>query len=552
MDAAIAANAVLGVTEPMMNGVGGDLYAIVYDAKSKKLYGLNSGGWAPAGLSLAFLKSKGITGRPGAIHLVTVPGAVAGWDALHQKFGQLPFAELMQPAIYYADEGVPIAERVAALWEQYGRALLAEPGAFKTTYFPGGKPPKSGEIFENKDLAKTLRLIAEHGRDGFYKGPVAKTLLEFSTEQGGTMAQDDLDQFQPEWVDPVSTTYRGWTVWELPPNGQGLAALSMLNIMERFPLADYGHNSARALHVMIEAKKLAYADLARYVGDPNFSAVPVAQLISKDLAQTRAKSIDPAQAHCQVLPSDLTAKLNAQGKDTTYLTVVDKEGNIISLIQSIYSEFGTGLVPPGTGFILHNRGGLFDFEPGRPNSLAPRKRPQTTIIPAFMEKGDTKIGFGIMGGFNQAQAHAQFVSNVADFGFDIQAAVEAARFTKLTFEGCDVTIEPQIPESVRKELTARGHRLSVVSPFSLTMGRGNAVMVDGKGVKYGASDPRADGSAVPSRRLSPSRDNIETYARKPNRSRLWIQHPLASPRVSARSHHGSARGSDLPNHVVCL
>jgi gamma-glutamyltranspeptidase/glutathione hydrolase len=498
VDAAIAANAVLGVTEPQMNGVGGDLFAIVYDAQAKKLYGLNASGWAPKGLSIPALRAKGIDGRPPAhsIHFVTVPGAVAGWDALHRKFGKLPLSDLMAPAAYYAETGVPVAERIAALWNGAGSGMAGLPG-FKEVFLPWGKPVRAGDIFRNPELAKVLRQIGEQGRDGFYKGPAGRSLIDFSAKQGGTMVQADLDEFQPVWVDPISTTYHGWTISELPPNSQGIAALSMLNIMEQFPLAQYGHNSARSLHVMIEAKKLAYADLARYIGDPRFTDMPVKELLAKELAVRRAKTIDAARAHCQVLPSELTAVLNAQGRDTTYLTVVDKDGNIISLIQSLYSEFGTGLVVPGTGVILHNRGALFDFSPGHVNSLEPRKRPQTTIIPAFMEKGDLKIGFGIMGGFNQAQAHAQFVSNVADFGYNIQAALEAPRFTKGTFEGCDVQIEPRVPESVRKQLIAWGHELRLTDPISSVMGRGNAVMVDEKGVKYGASDPRADGEAIP-------------------------------------------------------
>jgi gamma-glutamyltranspeptidase / glutathione hydrolase len=498
IDAAIAANAVLGVTEPLMNGVGGDLFAIVYDAKAQKLYGLNSSGWSPKGLSLDVLRAKGITGRPPAhsIHMVTVPGAVAGWDTLHKKFGKLPFRDLMAPGAYYAETGVPIAERISVNWNFWGSRLVELPG-FKDLFMPWGRPVKPGDIFQNKDLANTLRLIGERGRDGFYQGPVAKSLVDFSDKQGGTMVQADLDEFQPEWVEPISTTYHGWTIWELPPNGQGIAALSMLNIMEQFPLAQYGHNSARALHVMIEAKKLAYSDLTKYVGDPRFNDLPVKELLSKDLARRRAQTIEPEKAHCQVLPSDLTAELNAQGRDTTYLTVVDKDGNIISLIQSLYSEFGTGLVVPGTGMILHNRGALFDFTAGKVNSLAPRKRPQTTIIPAFMEKGGVKIGFGIMGGYNQAQAHAQFVSNLVDFGFNIQAALEAPRFTKSTFDGCDVQVESRVPEDVRKQLVAWGHDVRVTEPVSGAMGRGNAVMVDENGVKGGASDPRGDGEAVP-------------------------------------------------------
>jgi gamma-glutamyltranspeptidase/glutathione hydrolase len=271
----------------------------------------------------------------------------------------------------------------------------------------------------------------------------------------------------------------------------------MLNIMAQFPLAEYGQNSVKALHVMIEAKKLAYADLIQYIGDPRFSHIPVDQLLSKDLAKKRADFIDPNKAHCGVLPSQLSAKLNAMGRDTTYLTVIDQDGNIISLIQSNYSSFGTGLVAPGTGFALQNRGQLFSLDPGKPNTLAPRKRPLHTIIPGFMQKGEETIGFGIMGGFNQAQAHAQFVSNVVDFGMNIQAALSAARFTKPTFAGCDLLIESRVPEATRRELIAKGHELNVLDPYSPEMGRGNVVMTDGRGVHYGASDPRADGEAVP-------------------------------------------------------
>jgi gamma-glutamyltranspeptidase / glutathione hydrolase len=497
VDAAIAANAVLGVTEPMMNGIGGDLFAIVYDAKEKKLYALNSSGWAPQELTIDFLKSKGITKSiPRTIQSVTVPGAVAGWDALHQRFGKLSFDRVLAPAIYYARNGAPIAEMVSQVWNSAGQALADQPG-FRQTFLPGGHAPKTGEIFRDPDLAASLQLIASHGRDGFYRGPLARTLVQFSREQGGTMTEQDLAEFQPEWVQPISTTYRGWNISELPPNGQGIAALSMLNIMEQFPLAQYGHNSAKTLHVMIEAKKLAYADLLEYVGDPRFTHVPTEQLLSKNLARKRADFIDPNKAHCNVLPSELAQTMSRVGRDTTYLTVIDQDGNIVSLIQSNYSGFGTGLVAPRTGFALQNRGQLFRLEPGRPNSLAPHKRPLHTIIPGFMQRGDETIGFGIMGGFNQAQAHAQFVSNVVDFGMNIQAALSAARFTKPTFEGCDLLIESRVPETVRHELSDKGHQLDVVDAYSLDMGRGNAVMTDGHEVNYGASDPRADGEAIP-------------------------------------------------------
>jgi gamma-glutamyltranspeptidase / glutathione hydrolase len=498
VDGAIAANAALGVIEPMMNGIGGDLFAIVYDARAKKLYGINSSGWAPQRLTIDFLKSKGIshaTSRK-SIHSVTVPGAVAGWDVLHRRFGKLPLQRVLDPAIYYAAKGVPITEMVSRVWAEAGETVRDQPN-FQKTFLPDGRAPKTGEVFRDPDLATSLELVASHGRDGFYRGALAQRIVEFSKEQGGTMTEQDLADFQPEWVDPISTGYRGWTISELPPNGQGLAALSMLNIMELFPLRDYGHNSAKALHVMIEAKKLAYADLLQYVGDPRFSHVPVEQLLSKELAKKRADSIDPAHAHCSVSPSDVSDKLNAAGRDTTYLTVIDQDGNIVSLIQSNYDSFGTGLVAPGTGFALQNRGELFTLDAGKPNSLAPHKRPLHTIIPGFMQKGDDVIGFGIMGGFNQAQAHAQFVSNVVDFGMNIQAALSAARFTKATFEGCDVQIESRVPEAIREQLSAKGHQLQIVHPYSLAMGRGNAVMRDINGINYGASDPRADGEAVP-------------------------------------------------------
>lgn len=497
VDAAIAANAVLGVTEPMMNGIGGDLFAIVYEAKAGKLYGLNSSGWAAQGLTIDFLRAKGITGKiPPNIYAVTVPGAVAGWDVLHSRFGKLSLPRILEPAIYDAQNGVPIAELVAGVWQLSAKVLKDKPG-FAATFLPGGHAPDTGEIFRDPDLANSLKLIAAHGRDGFYRGPLADKLLAFSKQQGGTMTAPDLEDFKPEWVDPISTTYRGWTVSELPPNGQGIAALSMLNIMEQFPLQEYGHNSAKALHVMIEAKKLAYADLLKYIGDPRFSDIPVKQLLSKDLARRRADSIDPNHAHCSVLPSDLGRRLNAMGRDTTYLTAIDRDGNIVSLIQSNYNGFGTGLVAPGTGFALQNRGQLFTLKPGEPNSLAPHKRPLHTIIPGFMQKGSETIGFGIMGGFNQAQAHAQFVSNVVDFGMNIQEALSAPRFTKPTFDGCDLLIESRVPEAVRDQLSAKGHQLRVVSAYSMDMGRGNAVMQNGTGVYFGASDPRADGQAIP-------------------------------------------------------
>jgi gamma-glutamyltranspeptidase/glutathione hydrolase len=373
--------------------------------------------------------------------------------------------------------------------------VRGQPG-FAQTFLKAGRAPAVGELFRDEALAASLQTVAREGRDGFYAGAIGREIVGFLNKLGNPMSLDDLAAFQPEWVEPISTTYHDWRIWEMPPNSQGLAALSMLNIMERFPLAHYGQNSADALHVMIEAKKLAYADLLRYIGDPHFSEVPVEQLLSKTLATRRARLIQPERAECTVLPSEITGALKRMGKDTTYLSVVDKEGNMVSLIQSNYSAFGTGLVAPNTGFALQNRGALFTLERNEPNTLAPRKRPLHTIIPAFMEKGDTKIAFGIMGGFNQAQAHAQFVSNVVDFGMNIQAAIEAPRFTKPTFAGCDVEIEAGISDAVLKQLERRGHKLSYRGRFSQQMGRGNAVMRNQQGTFYGASDPRGDGEAI--------------------------------------------------------
>src|SRR5579871_5869829 len=497
IDAAIAANAVLGVVEPAMNGMGGDLFAIIYEAKTGKLYGLNSSGWTPAALTADMLTKAGITDMNLAgAHRVTVPGAVAGWQAMRDKFATMKFDKLLAPAIYYAENGYPVTEIISQEWNGSEKIRENQPG-FKETYMPGGHSPKTGEIFKNPALAASLKLVAEKGRDGFYKGALAGRLVSFLREQGNVMSLADLAEFQPDWVDPISTTYRGWRVYELPPNTHGIAALEMLNIMEKYPLAEYGHNSTRALHLTIEAKKLAYADMLRYVGDPRFGKIPVEQLLSKDFAAERAKLIRADHASCEVVPAELTDRVRT-GNDTIYMSSIDRDGNIVSLIQSNYSAFGTGLVAPGTGFALHNRGGLFTLKPNEPNTIGPRKRPIHTIIPAFMQKGDTRIGFGIMGGWNQAQAHAQYVSDVADFGLNIQEALEAGRFTKLTFPGCDVQIESRVPESTRAALTSLGHEITVVPARSTSnFGFGQAVMSNGDGIHFGASDPRHDGAAIP-------------------------------------------------------
>jgi gamma-glutamyltranspeptidase / glutathione hydrolase len=494
VDAAIATNAMMGLVAPMSNGIGGDLFAIVYDAKSKKNYGLNASGWAPAGLTVEFLRNKGIKTMPyWGIHSVTVPGAVDGWSMLNSRFGTMPLGQLLAPTIRYAQEGFPVTELVGDLWRGEEQILKSDPVA-ASTYLIDGHTPRIGKIFKNPNLARSLQQIAAQGRDAFYKGEITKLILDCSRQHGGTLVPGDLADFSGEWVDPICTTYRGWTVYEIPPNGQGIAVLMMLNIMENFPLGNYKHNSAAALHMLIEAKKLAYADMLRYVADQHFSKVPVRGMLDKKYAKERAKLIDTTRANCAVA----AGKPPTPGDETIYLAVVDKDGNMVSLIQSNYENFGSGIIPEGAGFALQNRGALFTLDPELPNALAGHKRPLHTIIPAFMTKRDVKIAFGIMGGWNQAQAHAQFVANIADFGMNIQPALEAARFRKSTFEGCDVQIEARVPASVRAQLEAMGHRLELRGDFSPVMGGGQAVLRDfSTHINFGASDPRKDGAAIP-------------------------------------------------------
>jgi gamma-glutamyltranspeptidase / glutathione hydrolase len=386
-----------------------------------------------------------------------------------------------------------MTEWVAMYWATSVDYLRGDAEAAKL-YLPNDRPPKAGEIFRNPELAWSLQQIADHGRDAYYKGEISKRVLETIKRHGGVMTAQDLADYSAEWVEPISTTYRDWTVYEMPPNGQGLAALLMLNMMETFPMGqkEYGFGSANALHAMIEAKKLAYADLVKYIGDPRGQTLPVKTLLSKDRAAERAKLIDPDHANCEVQAGTLPG-----GGDTTYLSVVDREGNMVSLIQSNFAEFGSGMVAPGTGFALQNRGALFNLDPQSPNALAGRKRPLHTIIPAFAQKGDTRVAFGIMGGWNQSQAHAQFIANLADYKMNIQAALEAPRFTKRTFPGCDVQMENRISPKTREELSAKGHKIQVLGTYSAAVGGGQAVLRDfATGVNYGASDPRKDGEAV--------------------------------------------------------
>jgi gamma-glutamyltranspeptidase / glutathione hydrolase len=493
IDAAIAANAVLGVTEPMNNGIGGDLFLIYWDAKTGKLYGLNSSGWAPRGLSLEFLAKQGITSMPGdGIHTVTVPGAVEGWSQAHQRFGRLPWKDLFAPAIYYAEHGYAVPEIIHDYWAEE-EPKLQKTSEARRVFLQGGKAPEIGARFSNPDLAKSLRLIAEKGRDAFYKGEIARAIVSTSSAFGGTMQLDDLADFSAEWVEPISIDYRGWKIYELPPNGQGMAALEMLNIMSTFQPDASGPQGTVELHKKIEAMKLAYADLYHYNADPRFAKVPVQGLLSKGYAAQRATLINPNKANCNPGPGSPATS------DTVYLAAVDKEGNIASLIQSNYAGFGSGVVVNGMGFALQNRGALFVLDPNHPNVLQPRKRPFHTIIPAFMEKDDVHIGFGIMGGPNQPVAHAQFVSNFVDYGMNIQAALEAPRFTVAGSRiSCDIPIESRVKPEVLQALRDKGHNLIVHGAYTTAMGRGQAVMHNSKsGLNSGASDPRADGVAEP-------------------------------------------------------
>jgi gamma-glutamyltranspeptidase/glutathione hydrolase len=416
---------------------------------------------------------------------------VAGWQALHQRFGRLTWSELFRSAIFYADSGYPLPELIPAFWAKASRRIERDPES-RRLFLPHGSVPAVGDVFRNPDLAGALRLISAQGPDAFYRGEIARAIVSTSAALGGTMALDDLAEFSPEWVEPISTTYRGWTVYEVPPNAQGMAALEMLNIMEVAPASPDGPLSVTELHKKIEAMKLAYADLERHNADPRFANVPVRGMLSKEYATERAKLIAPDRANCTV------AAGAPPSSDTTYLSTVDRDGNIVSLIQSNYSDFGSGIAVRGMGFVLQNRGGLFSMDPQSPNVLAPRKRPFHTIIPAFMQKGDLHIGFGIMGGPNQPLAHAQFVSNVVDYGMNIQAAMETARFTVSNQRGCHIAIESRVAPDVRAKLSAMGHDLEVQKEYSTAMGRGQAVLHDAAShVNYGASDARADGSAEP-------------------------------------------------------
>jgi len=501
VDAAIAANAVLGVVEPMSCGIGGDLFAIVWDTKTAKLHGLNASGRSPAALKREHFVELKLASIPKEGPLpVSVPGCVDGWIELHKKFGKLPLSKVLVPAIYYANNGYPVTEVIAEDWRSTPEDVQKQPG-FKGTFMPNGHAPVKGEIFVNRGLGRTLEKIAKEGRAGFYNGEVAETIGKFMKKHGGFLAAQDLADHKSDWVDPVSTNYRGYDVWELPPNGQGIAVLQILNILEGYDIKGMGFGSPDYAHLFIEAKKLAFEDRAKYYADPEFSKIPVKELISKKYAEQRRKLINPKKA----------AKTYDAGKpslnegDTIYLTTADKDGNMVSLIQSNYRGFASGMVPDGLGFVLQNRGEMFTFEEGHANVYAPKKRPFHTIIPAFITKdGKPWMSFGVMGGGMQPQGHAQIVVNMIDFGMELQEAGDAPRIQhvlsseptgeKMT-NGGQVYLEFGFAEETERELLERGHKIGRTTAGSF--GGYQAIRVDAdRKVYFGASESRKDGQAA--------------------------------------------------------
>jgi gamma-glutamyltranspeptidase/glutathione hydrolase len=500
VDAAIAVNAALGVLEPVSCGVGGDLFAIVWSSGERKLYGLNASGRAPGKLTANLVPAE----PDGTIPLYTpyawsVPGTVDGWFTLHERFGRTPMAAILAPAMRAAEEGEPVPQVIAAAWQRAQRAFADKPG-FAETFLPAGRAPREGEVFRNPGLARTYRALSEQGRDAFYRGAIAEAIVAFSERQGGFFTKEDLAAHRSEWVEPISTEYHGITLYELPPNGQGLAALQMLNILENFDLAAMGRDSVDFWHTMVEAKKLAYEDRARYYADPAFADVPVDGLLSKEYAKARAKMIDPQRAARRI---DAGQPRLSSG-DTTYLTVADADGNMVSLIQSNYTGFGSGYAIPGWGFGLQNRGGLFNLNPESANYLEPGKRPFHTIIPAFAMKGGKPwLSFGVMGGAMQPQGHVQILINLLHFDMNLQEAGDAPRFyhggsseptgTLMTTGGI-LNLETDIPDDVRRELVRRGHRLAD------TIGRYGGYQAIARdpvtGIYSGASESRKDGCAL--------------------------------------------------------
>jgi gamma-glutamyltranspeptidase/glutathione hydrolase len=500
VDAAIAANAALGLMEPTGCGIGGDLFAIVWDARKKELTGLNASGRSPQSLTLQHFRDLGMQSIPYLGPLtVSVPGAVDGWYELHGRYGRLPMSELLEPSIRYAEEGFPVTEFIADLWQENVESRKDFPGV-KEVFMPGGVAPKTGDVFRNPNLANTYRMIADGGRDAFYKGDIARSIDAYMAEQGGFLTYEDMAAHTSEWVEPVSTRYRGYDVYELPPNGQGIVALQMLNILEGYDIRSMGYGTTAYLHTLIEAKKLAYEDRARYYADPDFYNFPVDTLVSKEYAAERRALIDPARAARSYPAGDAVL----ENGDTIYLTVADADGNMVSLIQSNYGDLGSGMTPEELGFQLQNRGQLFSLQDGHANVYEPGKRPFHTIIPAFVLKdGKPWLSFGVMGGSMQPQAHAQIIVNLVDFDMNLQEAGDAARMRhggssqptdEVMTDGGRVYLESGISPAVRKELEAMGHN---VSEQRASMGGYQAIIRDDvRGVYFGASESRKDGQAA--------------------------------------------------------
>jgi gamma-glutamyltranspeptidase/glutathione hydrolase len=500
-DAAIATNAMMGLVEPMSCGIGGDIFVIYWDAKTQKLYGLNGSGRSPYKLTREVFAQKGLKEIPSEGPLCwNVPGCVAGWEELRAKFGTKPLAELLAPAISYAEEGFPVSEIIAGGWSSSRQSLMHWPDSAKT-YLPGGKAPKEGEIFRNPNLARSYRDIASHGPDAFYKGDIARAIVEFSDKNGGYFTLQDFADHKSDWIEPVSTNYRGYDVWELPPNGQGIAALEILNLIEGYDVRAMGAGSPDWLHLFIEAKKLAYADRAKFYADPDFNRLPTAELISKPYAEKRRKLIDMAHAARAVPAGD--PKLVSG--DTIYLTVVDKDRNCCSMIQSNFHSFGSQVVPGDVGFVLQNRGQMFALDEQHLNRLEPHKRPFHTIIPAMVTK-DRKpwLSFGVMGGDMQPQGHVQVLVNMIDFGMNVQEAGDFARgrhngSAEPTGEAGDadggkVTVESGITDETVAALKARGHN---VLRSRGDFGGYQAIMIDWEnGTLRGGTEARKDGCAV--------------------------------------------------------
>lgn len=497
-DAAIAANAMLGLVEPTGCGIGGDLFAIVWDAKSQQLYGLNGSGRSPKSLTLDYFLKEGFTKIPSHGPLpVSVPGAVDGWFELHKKFGKLDMKEVLAPAIGYAREGFPVTELIAYYMGRSGPFLSKYPG-FAETFMPKGKMPQKGEIFKNPRLANTYETLAKKGRDAFYNGDIAKTIAKFMQDNGGFLSYEDLSSHQSEWVTPLSTNYRGYDVWELPPNGQGIAVLQILNLLENYDIASMGFGSPEYIHTFTEAKKIVFEDRAKYYSDPDFNRLPLKELISKSYAKERLPLIDPDRSARSYDAGEL------EGGETIYLTVADAEGNMVSLIQSNYRGMGSGMTPTGLGFVLQDRGELFSLDPKHKNVYAPGKRPFHTIIPAFITKdGKPWVSFGLMGGAMQPQGHSQIVVNMIDFGMNLQEAGDAPRLRhsgasqptggKMN-DGGVLYLESGIPQETIRKLMLKGHKIS----WSLGgYGGYQAILWDNVNkVYYGASESRKDGQAA--------------------------------------------------------